>query len=65
MSVFLLWLALQVPCGFDASGAPWYVIRFGSDPPVYAPCPSDVTPTPAPLPPPPWPERAWLPVVSR
>lgn len=39
------------PCGFVGEPpAPWWVIRFGSDPPEYLPCPQDRTPTPAPQP---------------
>lgn len=43
------------PCGIDGGGSLWWVIRFGSDPPEYLPCPSQTTPAPtatlAPLPP--------------
>lgn len=42
-------LAQPAPCGFTGDPPqPWWVIRFGSDPPEYLPCPGPPPPTPLP-----------------
>lgn len=73
LAALLITLALvtgalaQTPCGFTGDPPqPWWVIRFGSDPPEYLPCPGPPPPTPLPTAPPPtsapveWPARQIL-----